>query len=86
LRQQLPRQDRTKSNNDQGLYKKFQVTRTDGTSNPGQKHYQCEYFVIDIDHDPYARAALRAYALACRNTHPQLYLDMVNRYGLDEPV
>lgn len=47
-----------------GLYPKFEVNRTDGTSGPGGKHYGCEYFVLDIDHDKFAIPALRAYAEA----------------------
>lgn len=54
------------------LFDKFQVTRTDGTSEPGEKHDGCSYFVLDLTHDPYAPAALRRYAIACRRTHPQL--------------
>lgn len=47
---------------DVGLYKKFNVSRTDGRERPGQKHFGCRYFVLDLDHDPHAPAAIRAYA------------------------
>ena len=44
-----------------GLYGKFQVQRTDGRSDPGEKHHGCQYFVLDVTHDPHARPALWAY-------------------------
>jgi len=37
------------------------VRRTDGQSEAGQKHDGCNYFVLDIDHDPHAVPALKAY-------------------------
>lgn len=48
-----------------GLYDKFTVTRTDGSSNVGERHEDCRYFVLDTTHDPHARAALLAYANSC---------------------
>lgn len=45
-----------------GLFKKFTVTRMDGQSAPGKKHDGCDYFVLDMTHDPHAIPALRAYA------------------------
>lgn len=54
------------------IYRKFNVTRTDGTHCPGCKHDGCAYFVLDVTHDPYAKPALIAYATECRKTHPQL--------------
>jgi hypothetical protein len=65
------------SDNTKGLYKKFIVTRTDGASGPGMKHEDCSYFVLDLDHDPYAKAALTMYALACAETHPQLSKELL---------
>lgn len=59
-----------------GLYNKFRVDRTDGSSEPGGKHHQCEYFVLDLTHDKYAMAALRAYASACENEYPLLAADL----------
>lgn len=59
------------------MFRKFEVTRTDGQSAPGQKHHNCKYFVLDLDHDPYAKAAMIAYATACMNTHPQLARDIL---------
>lgn len=66
-----------------GVFRKFKVTRTDGGSQRGQKHFGCEYFVLDVDHDPHARAALIAYANACEAAHPLLALDMRLRYKLE---
>lgn len=54
------------------LYEKFDVRRTDGTSEPGQKHDGCQYFVLDLTHDPFADEALSAYARACRHEYPLL--------------
>lgn len=45
-----------------GLYGKFRVHRSDGADGPGQKHDGCEYFVLDVTHDPHALPALEAYA------------------------
>ena len=66
----------------QGLFKKFEVKRLDGSDDPGGKHHGCEYFVLDLDHDPYARAVLLAYANACWTTYPKLAHDLRLRYGL----
>jgi hypothetical protein len=66
-----------------GVYRKFKVTRTDGSGGRGGKHHGCEYFVLDVDHDPHAKAALIAYANACEATRPLLALDMRLRYKLD---
>jgi hypothetical protein len=67
-----------------GVYRKFKVTRMDGSSASGGKHHGCEYFVLDVDHDPHAKAALIAYANACEATHPTLALDMRLRYKLED--
>ncbi len=60
----------------QGLYRKFAVTRTDGSSGPGGKHEHCSYFVLDLDHDRHAPAAIRAYAESCRADYPVLARDL----------
>lgn len=78
----LPERDTSKPAEQQGLFRKFIVTRTDGSSEPGGKHEHCEYFVLDVDHDPHAPAALAAYADKCQATHPELAADMRRRYGL----
>lgn len=59
-----------------GLYRKFEVTRTDGSSEPGKKHHRCRYFVLDVDHDQFSGAALKAYADACREKFPKLAKDI----------
>ena len=59
-----------------GLYKKFEVRRTDGESENERKHSGCEYFVLDLDHDLYAWPALEAYALACGEEYPALAADL----------
>jgi hypothetical protein len=62
-----------------GLYKKYNVMRADGSSEPGGKHEHCDYFVLDLVHDPYAMAALQAYAIACRRDYPDLSASLENR-------
>jgi len=61
-----------------GLYGKFTIKRVDGKDAPGEKHYGCRYFVLDIDHDPHAKAALRAYADSCESEYPLLADDLRN--------
>ena len=60
-----------------GLCGKFIIRRTDGQSEPGQKHDGCEYFVLDITHDPHAIPALKAYALSCQDEYGMLALDLM---------
>jgi len=46
-----------------GYYKKYSITKADGRPcDP-----DAEYFVLRLDTDPAARAALRTYAEACGN-------------------
>jgi hypothetical protein len=59
-----------------GLYGKFYVERTDGRSAPGEKHHGCEYFILDLDHDKHAVAALEAYAKSCKAEYPLLAEDL----------
>ena len=59
-----------------GLYSKYRVERSDGTSRHGQKHAMCEYFVLDLTHDPFAKKALQAYAKACEDEYPILAGDL----------
>ena len=86
-----PERDNSKPAEQQGVFRKFNVQRTDGSDQPGGKHHGCEYFVLDVAHDQHAKPALEAYAVACATTHPQLSADMRERYGLQaqaaaEPV
>lgn len=59
-----------------GIHNKFNVRRTDGSSSPGRKHEKCAYFVLDLEHDPYAIPALKAYAEACKDKLPDLARDL----------
>jgi len=59
-----------------GLYHKFNIERTDGRSAPGEKHYGCDYFVLDLDHDEFAINALAAYFAACKKKYPLLAKDL----------
>jgi hypothetical protein len=68
-----------------GIYRKFKVTRTDGSSRKGKKHHTCSYFILDLAHDPFCRPALRAYAKACRKTHPHLAADILDSLSWKEP-
>jgi hypothetical protein len=61
---------------DRRIYRKYQVRRTDGSSEPGGKHARCVYFVLDIDHDPHALPAPEAYANACEAERPALARDI----------
>jgi hypothetical protein len=68
-----------KSDAQRGLYNKFKVERVDGSSGPGGKHESCEYFVLDLMHDPHAYAAVQAYARSCRHDYPRLANDLVTK-------
>lgn len=63
----------------EGLYAKYWVRRTDGSSQPGGKHERCEYFVLDWQHDPFAVPAALAYADACEQKCPELAADLRQR-------
>jgi hypothetical protein len=54
----------------------FRVERTDGSSAPGEKHDGCEYFILDVTHDPHALPALEAYAASCERDYPLLARDL----------
>ena len=64
-----------------GLYKKFSVTRVDGSDAPGGKHENCDYFVLDLTHDKFALVAIRAYASACALKYPVLSEELKKKYG-----
>lgn len=59
-----------------GIYHKFWVRRTDGSSEDGEKHAECEYFVLDWEHDKFAPTAALAYADACEPEYPELAADL----------
>lgn len=56
---------------DRGIYKKYNVTRLDDAA---AKHKDCNYFVLDLKHDKHAAAALYGYAesLDMAQEYPQL--------------
>ncbi len=60
-----------------GLYRKFHVEREDGRSAVGERHQNCEYFILDLNHDPFAMPAIKAYAEACRSEYPLLADDLM---------
>lgn len=68
----FPSRDLSKPAEQQGIFEKFRVGRTDGSDAPGGKHHGCRYFVLDLDHDQHAPAGMRGYAADCRDTHPVL--------------
>ena len=66
-----------------GIYGKFSVARTDRRDALGEKHYGCEYFVLDLTHDPFAKPAIEAYAEACREEYPVLSKDLIEKAKQD---
>lgn len=79
----FPERDTSKPAEGQGIFHKFTVNRVDGSDQPGGKHEGCDYFVLDMDHDPHAKAAIQAYALSCAQSHPQLSAELLARYPLE---
>jgi hypothetical protein len=71
---------------DRGIYRKYEIRRTDGSSKPGGKHADCAYFVLDLTHDPFALPALKAYAEACRETHPILASELDDVSGRPQSI
>ncbi len=68
----------TADDRERGLYEKYMVTRTDGSDAGDCKHEYCEYFVLDLMHDPFALPALRAYRSACMKEYPELARDLAS--------
>lgn len=58
-----------------GLYSKYNVRRLDDDTG---KHNDCPFFVLDLRHDPHARAALVAYAQSCYRYYPLLADDLMS--------
>ena len=58
-----------------GIYPKFKVERLTSSSR-GINHDHCQYFVLDITHDPHALAAASAYADSCEAERPNLAADL----------
>lgn len=61
------------------------VWRVDGRDLPGGDKAGAAYFVLDYANDPYARAALAAYADACEQDRPGLAGDLRARLDEDRP-
>lgn len=64
-----------------GIYRKFDVRRTDGSDARGGKHDGCNYFVLDLTHDPHAIPAMKAYSESCRAAYPVLAQDIDTLVG-----
>jgi len=65
-----------------GLYRKWSVERLDDVEG---KHDNCVLFVLDINHDPYAIAALAEYISTCKDKFPKLAKDL-NQLLLSMPI
>lgn len=59
-----------------GIYRKFEVFRVDEEAQ--LRHTDCRYYVLDLDHDKYARVAIAAYAAACAEQYPKLASDLLD--------
>lgn len=59
-----------------GLYKKFEVYRTDGRDQLGGDRAGARYIVLDLTYDKHSRAALLAYADAVAVDYPVLAVEM----------
>lgn len=64
---------------ERGLYAKYFVQRMDAS----ERHPDCQYFVLDVTHDPHALPALMAYALSASEEHPALAADLVDLANRD---
>ena len=56
-----------------GLYRKYKVDRLGDVDG---KHNNCQYFVLDLDHDPHALPAIKAYIESCGEEYPMLADDL----------
>lgn len=81
----FPERDLSKPAEQQGIFRKFEVRRVDGSDAPGGKHHGCRYFVLDLDHDQHAANAMAAYGLSCATTHPQLSAEILAKYPTQQP-
>jgi hypothetical protein len=66
----------TLSKEQRGLYDKFNVSRTDGSSDPGGKHEHDEHFVLNLTTDKHAIPAITAYIESCADEYPVLAADL----------
>lgn len=66
-----------------GLYNKYKVVRLGETV---REHKDCQYFVLDISHDPHALPAIRAYADSCeKDGYVELANDLRRAYNFHQP-
>lgn len=72
-----------KEDNPKGLYRKYKVEKLEGKTDP-----KAEYFVLRLDnggkdknHIKACREALLKYAALMKNHLPELYDDIVEKYG-----
>lgn len=63
------------SDEERGLYQKYEVQRLNDATG---KHDYCSYFVLDPGHDSFAKYALLAYSIACREKYPALADDLLD--------
>lgn len=63
----------SKTDQERGLYSKYMVVRN---NDPESNHVDCDYFVLDLTYDRFAKAALKAYAEACAAEYPFLAADL----------
>lgn len=64
-----------------GWHRKYDVRRL---NDPHGKHQDCEFFVLDLEHDKHASVALLAYADACATDRPELASDLRKRFAPTE--
>lgn len=62
-----------------GVFKKYSVVRL---ADRAGKHVGCDFFVLDVTHDPHAVSALLAYAESVANDNPDLAKELRARLGL----
>lgn len=63
--------------NDSTWHPRYRVEKRD---DPDGKHDACEFFVLDLTHDPHAVFALRAYAAAIQQTNPEFAAEIKRRW------
>lgn len=63
----------------QGIYNKYVVGKVAGFIDP-----EAEYFVLRIDTDPHARAALKAYAHSVMKENRNLSFDLLTKIAKHE--
>lgn len=63
------------SDKERGMYQKYIVTELDENGDVKPNQYDGMYVVLKMGKDPYAIAALKAYARACAAEYPKLAED-----------